>query len=364
MEFATYHYDPYFVQQAHIDYLQDVMIKKEELPFEDTPFAPAGVQQPLSDPYPAHPYSAYAEAPPCAAAPDFLGLGAGEDAPLEFALPLEGSQQIEEYQKDMEMMMCVDKDIKEELVSEKASTVIADGQDEIASHGHIMYLVDNDEKEQFVSVVFQDALMQYFSIYADMKRCKKGRKPHYLKEQSAFCEHLLSVQAYTTTRTTYLGALARNLVSNVKRLGKNLCGCLLPRKKACIEEREIFFRVIKVVAPVLCKDRFGEDVHDEEAMNALHEELCEHILMMKSKQFTLEEINTVDKLVTYIKRQPLFSLFAWLFIQFHRSNYLLLAFEQEETRQRADELIMKALDTIENEHHFSERFNTAFGMSI
>ena len=97
MEFATYHYDPYFVQQAHIAYLEDVMIKKEELTFEDTPFAPAGVQQPLSDPYPTHLYTQYQEVQPCAAAPDFMVLGAGEDAPLEFALPLEGSQQIEEY---------------------------------------------------------------------------------------------------------------------------------------------------------------------------------------------------------------------------------------------------------------------------
>lgn len=51
-------------------------------------------------------------------------------------------------------MMCVDKEIKEEFISEKASTVIADGPEEAVSHGHLMYLVDNDEKEQFVRVVF------------------------------------------------------------------------------------------------------------------------------------------------------------------------------------------------------------------
>lgn len=67
-------------------------------------------------------------------------------------------------------------------------------------------------------------------------------------------------------------------------------------------------------------------------MESLVEELCEHILMMKSKQFTLSEINTIDKLHAYARSRPLFAYFAWLFVQFHRSTYLTLTFGREETR--------------------------------
>ena len=135
-----------------------------------------------------------------------------------------------------------------------------DGAEE--EHKGEVYIVDYEEKAVFVERVYEHALQEYFTLYANLKRQKRGRKPHYLKEQSAFCDCLLRVQPYATTNTTYLGALARNFVSNVKRLGKNLSSCLLPRKKACIEENDIFYRVLRVVAPVLCRTRGGKELKD------------------------------------------------------------------------------------------------------